>query len=170
MSIRRFRNSIHQSLSNKASDLSEAARRNRDRHFRSPANQVLTPHIGRRLLRVKEPRKGKDNSCKENAAQPADHGTGDNAGAHLGLARILESRSEFSQARLEATSANRLQVTADGYLLLADIEVKQGKPAAALEYIERVLKLDPANRPAAAMQREIEARSKTTENDGKKSR
>src|SRR5207249_11968636 len=45
LAIGRFCNSIHQSLSNEASDLSEPARRNRDRYFRGPADEILTPYI-----------------------------------------------------------------------------------------------------------------------------
>lgn len=80
-----------------------------------------------------------------------------NAAAHLGLARILESRSEFTQARMEANSANRLRASADASLILASIDMKQGKPESAEEHLDHALKLDPANSEAVGMKRDVTA-------------
>jgi len=82
-----------------------------------------------------------------------------NSGAHLGLARIMASRSELLQARTEAAAANRLQPSAAAWVLLAEIELKQGKPESAQEYTGQALRLEPANEQALAMQREIAAQA-----------
>ncbi len=80
-----------------------------------------------------------------------------NAGAHLGLARVLESRNELAQARAEANSANKLQPSAEAFLVLAAVDIKQNKPEAAEEFIDRALKMDPANTTATAMKRDLAA-------------
>jgi tetratricopeptide (TPR) repeat protein len=95
-----------------------------------------------------------------------------NAGAHLGLARVQESRDEFQQARMETSSAIRLKPSVEAYLLLAAIDMKQSKPEAAQENIDRALKLDPTNSAAAAMRQDViaqtAAKSNPAASNGKK--
>ena len=71
----------------------------------------------------------------------------------------MASRSELLQARTEAAAANRLQPSAAAWVLLAEIELKQGKPESAQEYTGQALRLEPANEQALAMQREIAAQA-----------
>jgi tetratricopeptide (TPR) repeat protein len=78
-----------------------------------------------------------------------------NVEAHLGLARVLESRNELAEARAEARTANRLEVTADAFLVITRVELKQSRYEAAAESLARALKIDPMNKEAAALQQEL---------------
>jgi Tfp pilus assembly protein PilF len=80
-----------------------------------------------------------------------------NALAHAGLAEILENRNDFPGARGEANAANRLALSAQAFLVLARIELKQQRPAAALDYVQRALKIEPSNERALALEKELAA-------------
>ena len=77
-----------------------------------------------------------------------------NAGAHAGLARVLESDNETG-ARSEAEAAVRLQPSADAYLVLARIEMKTNHAADAEHHVDMALTLDPTNSAALALKRTI---------------
>src|SRR5205807_766310 len=49
------------------------------------------------------------------------------AEAHAGLAQVLEERDELSEARAEALAANRIKFTAEAFVTLARIDLKQNK-------------------------------------------
>lgn len=74
---------------------------------------------------------------------------------HAGLARLLEERDELTEARSEALAANRIKPNADAYVTLAHIELKQNKPDAAKEYVDRALRLEPNNAAALDLKKNI---------------
>jgi tetratricopeptide (TPR) repeat protein len=80
-----------------------------------------------------------------------------NAAAHLGMARILAA-DKPSEARAEARTALGLQASAEAYLLLAQLDLRDNKTVAAGEDVERALELEPANAAAVALKRDIAAR------------
>lgn len=80
------------------------------------------------------------------------------AEAHLGLARILEARSEFANARSEVQVALQLKATPDAYLLLAMLDVRQNRLDAARENVDRAARLDPAHPGLDAARQAIAAR------------
>lgn len=81
-----------------------------------------------------------------------------NALAHAGLAEILEGRNEITAARREALTANRIAPSAQAYLVLARLEIKQQRPQAAMEFVERALAIDPANPKVAALRAQLTAK------------
>jgi Tfp pilus assembly protein PilF len=78
-----------------------------------------------------------------------------NAFAHAGLAEVLEGRNDVNGARAEANTANKLALSAQAFLVLARLEAKQQRPAAALDYVQRALKIDPANARALQLQKQL---------------
>ena len=81
-----------------------------------------------------------------------------NAGAHVGLAKVLEAENELIEARAEANAANRLKVTAEAFLILARIDLKQNKAESAADNVARALRVEPDNTDAAALKVEIDRR------------
>jgi tetratricopeptide (TPR) repeat protein len=81
-----------------------------------------------------------------------------NERAHVGLAKVLEAENELVEARAEANAANRLKVTADAFLVLARIDLKQNKTESAADNLARALRVEPDNTDAAALQVEIDRR------------
>lgn len=82
-----------------------------------------------------------------------------NAEARLGLARILDGRNELAAARAEVQAALQLKATADAYLLLAGLDVKQNRLEAARDSVARAERLDPAHPGIAVLRRAIAARA-----------
>ena len=80
-----------------------------------------------------------------------------NAAAHLGIALILAAEKP-SEARAEARTALSLQVSAEAYLILAQLELRENNAEAAREHVEHALRLEPANAAAVALKRDIAAR------------
>ena len=78
-----------------------------------------------------------------------------NAGAHAGLAAVLESNQDFAGARNEARMSLKLQPTADAYLVIARLDLAENKSASAAQNIDHALALDPANAAAIALKRDI---------------
>lgn len=81
-----------------------------------------------------------------------------NAGAHAGLARVLESNQDTAGARNEARASLRLKPSPEAYLVLARLDVADNKSGDAEKNVEQALALDPANAAAAAMKRDLAAR------------
>ena len=77
------------------------------------------------------------------------------AAAHSGLAHALEAQEQVTEARTEAQAANRIQPLVAAFLVLARIDLKQNKTDAALESVERALRIEPANATAADLKRAI---------------
>jgi len=80
-----------------------------------------------------------------------------NAAAHLGLARILAA-DHPPDARAEAHSALILQPSAEAWLILAQLDLRDNNAEAARQDVEHALELEPANSAAAALKRDIAAR------------
>ena len=80
-----------------------------------------------------------------------------NATAHLGMARIMAAEKP-AEARAEARSAIILQPSADAWLLLAQLDLRDNNAEAAREDVERALEIEPANAAAVAMKQDIAAR------------
>jgi tetratricopeptide (TPR) repeat protein/TolB-like protein len=78
-----------------------------------------------------------------------------NALAHAGLADILERRGDLNTARSEANTANTYALSTQAFLVLARIEQRQQRPANALDYVERALKIEPTNAAALDMERRL---------------
>lgn len=80
-----------------------------------------------------------------------------NAAAHVGLAKIF-AVDKPNDARAEARSALILQPSAEAYLVLAQLDLRENNAEAAREDVERALALEPANAAAVALKRDIAAR------------
>lgn len=79
------------------------------------------------------------------------------AEAHAGLAQVLEASQDSAGARNEARMSLKLQPTADAYLVLARLDLAEGKAASARQNVDHALALDPSNAVAAALKRDIAA-------------
>jgi tetratricopeptide (TPR) repeat protein len=82
-----------------------------------------------------------------------------NHAAHLGLARVLDSRNEIFAARSETNTALQLKPSADAYLLLAGLDIKQNRLDAARDNVDRAARLDPQHPGIATVRRAISARA-----------
>jgi len=80
-----------------------------------------------------------------------------NAGAHAGLAASLVS-GDPATARSEAATAIRLQPSAQAYVVLAQLDLRDNKLQEASDSVDRALALEPANATAQALKREIATR------------
>ncbi|HVP43919.1 MAG TPA: tetratricopeptide repeat protein [Terriglobales bacterium] len=81
-----------------------------------------------------------------------------NGAAHAGLATVLEATGDVAGARNEARASVRIQPSAEAYLVLARLDLRDNNPAAALQAIGRALALEPDNASAAALQRTVQAK------------
>ncbi len=80
------------------------------------------------------------------------------AGAHAGLARVLEINGDAAGARAEAHSAIRLQPSVDAFLVLARLDLRDNKTEAAGESVDKALQLEPANAAAQSLKSAIAAK------------
>ena len=81
-----------------------------------------------------------------------------NADAHAGLARALESKPDPITARAEANTALRLRPFAEPLLVLARLDLSDNKMETAAESVNRALQLEPSNGSALALKRAIAAK------------
>jgi len=81
-----------------------------------------------------------------------------NPGAHSALARAYEVDSRFAESRAEAEESIRQKPSADAFLLLAGLDLRENKNESAAESIERALQLEPSNPTALAMKRTVAAK------------
>ncbi len=80
------------------------------------------------------------------------------AAAHVGLAKVLERRNPAG-ARAECEAAIRLQPSADAYVLLARLDLKDNRLEAAGDDLTHALALEPTNAAALALKRDLDART-----------
>ncbi|HZQ92128.1 MAG TPA: tetratricopeptide repeat protein [Terriglobales bacterium] len=80
-----------------------------------------------------------------------------NAAAHLGWAAALE-KSDAARSRSEALAAVRLQPSAEAYLILARLDLRDNRTDEAAANVARALELEPANAAALTLQRAVAAR------------
>ena len=81
-----------------------------------------------------------------------------NAEAHSGLAGALEAQSKSTEARSEAEEALRLRQFPEPLLVLARLDLRDNRPEAAAENIDRALRLEPSNAAALALKRAVAAK------------
>jgi len=77
------------------------------------------------------------------------------AGAHCGLARVLESNQDFAAARNEAKTSLKLKPSPKAYLVLARLDLGENKSSTAAQNVDHALALDPANAAAVALKHDI---------------
>ena len=82
---------------------------------------------------------------------------GSNAAAHLGLAQALEADGDPG-ARAEAEAALGLKPSAEGYLVLSRLDLRENKTDAAAEEVDQALRLDPNNGQAMTLKRAVAAK------------
>jgi tetratricopeptide (TPR) repeat protein/TolB-like protein len=78
--------------------------------------------------------------------------------AHAGLARVLEAQNDANGARSEAEAALRLKPLAEPLLVLARLDLRDNKPEAAAQSVDRALQLEPNNATALALKRAVAAK------------
>jgi Tfp pilus assembly protein PilF/TolB-like protein len=79
------------------------------------------------------------------------------AGAHAGLAGVMEVSQDKAGARKEAQASLRLSPSAEAYLVLARLDLAENNSAGAAQNVDRALALDPANAAAVALKHDIAA-------------
>jgi Tfp pilus assembly protein PilF/TolB-like protein len=82
-----------------------------------------------------------------------------NAGAHVGLARVLLQGNDAAGARAEASTAVRLQPSAAAYLVLARLDLEENKTQAAGDDVDNALALEPSNAEALELKKQVTART-----------
>jgi tetratricopeptide (TPR) repeat protein len=80
------------------------------------------------------------------------------AEAHTGLAEVRERTGDAESARKEAHTSLKLQHSADAYLVLGRLDLAASLLDEANKEAGEALKLDPQNRAAQELRRQIEAR------------
>ncbi len=80
------------------------------------------------------------------------------AEARAGLAEVRASSGDSAQARKEAEASLKLGPTANAYLVLAQLDLTAENLTAASAEAEDALKLDPANRTAQEVLKQIQAK------------
>jgi len=74
------------------------------------------------------------------------------------LAEDYDARGDAIEARAQAEAALRIRESADAYLLLARLDLRENKVDAAAEHINRALQLEPANSAGQDLRRTLAAR------------
>jgi tetratricopeptide (TPR) repeat protein len=82
-----------------------------------------------------------------------------NAGAHTGLAQVLEAKQNAPAARDEARESLKLKPSPEAYLVLARLDLAQDQAGDAEKNVEQALALDPANAAALEFKHDLTARS-----------
>jgi tetratricopeptide (TPR) repeat protein/TolB-like protein len=77
------------------------------------------------------------------------------AGAHSGLAAVLEASNDHAGAKKEAWAALKLQPLAEAYVVLAKIDLRENNASMASQHLQHALQLEPANAAALALQKSI---------------
>ncbi len=90
------------------------------------------------------------------AAAAADN---KNAEAHAGLAQVRERSGDSDAARKEAQASLDLAPSATAYVVLARLDLAAGQLDTANAEAGNALKLDPANRAAAEIVRQVQTRT-----------
>jgi len=75
----------------------------------------------------------------------------------IALAEDYDARGDSLQSRSQAEAALRLRESADAYLLLARLDLKENKTEAAARSIDRALQLEPANAAGQDLKRTLAA-------------
>jgi hypothetical protein len=74
------------------------------------------------------------------------------------LASALEAENNLTAARTEAEEALRLRQFPEPLLVLARLDLRDNRPEAAAEKIDRALRLEPTDAAALALKRTVAAK------------
>jgi len=80
------------------------------------------------------------------------------AEAHSGLARVYEAADNPILARSEADASLRLKATAEAFLVLARLNLRDNRTETAVQNVDQALRLEPANTSAQALKRAVAAK------------
>lgn len=78
-----------------------------------------------------------------------------NAAAHSGLARIAENKGDTGNARREAETSLQLSPTADAYIVLGRLDLRENHLDTAEKNADHALTLEPSNPAAMTLKRDI---------------
>jgi Flp pilus assembly protein TadD len=81
-----------------------------------------------------------------------------NTGAVTGLAEVYEARGDAAQARAQAEASLRIKESADAYLILARLDLRENRIEIAGQNADRAAQLEPGNLAAQEMKRMIAGR------------
>jgi Flp pilus assembly protein TadD/TolB-like protein len=81
-----------------------------------------------------------------------------NAAAHSALAQALENTSDFAGARAEARKALSIKPSADAYLVLGRLDLRDNKIESATESVDLALGLEPNNEAGLKLKQAIAAK------------
>lgn len=82
-----------------------------------------------------------------------------NALAHAVLAEELDLNQEPAEARSESDAALRLAPSAEAYVVLARVNLRDNNKQAASDLLERALRLDPGNAEALALKQKVDGKA-----------
>jgi tetratricopeptide (TPR) repeat protein/TolB-like protein len=82
-----------------------------------------------------------------------------NAGAHAGLATLLEKNNDLTGARSEAQTAMKLQPSPEALVVLARLDLRDNNLNAAAQHLDHALALEPGNSAAQELKRTIPAKA-----------
>ncbi len=74
------------------------------------------------------------------------------------LAEAYDARGDASEARTEAEAALRMRESAEAYLVLARLDLRENKMEAAAQNINRALQLEPGNAAGQELKRTLAAK------------
>jgi tetratricopeptide (TPR) repeat protein len=80
------------------------------------------------------------------------------AAALIGLAEVYDARGDAREARAQAETALRIRESAGAYVVLARLDLRENRIAAAAQNADRALQLEPGNGAAQDMKRAIAAK------------
>jgi tetratricopeptide (TPR) repeat protein len=74
------------------------------------------------------------------------------------LAEDYDARGDFAEARTQAEAALRIRESAEAYVILARLDLRENKTEAAAQNISRALQLEPGNTAAQDLKRTLAAK------------
>ncbi len=77
------------------------------------------------------------------------------AHAHAGLARVAENKGDRDTARREAETSLQLSPTADAYIVLGRLDLRENRLDAAEKSADKALALEPGNSAAMTLKRDV---------------
>jgi Flp pilus assembly protein TadD len=81
-----------------------------------------------------------------------------NAGAHSGMARVLEANNDLPGARSQAQAALTLRQFVEPLLVLARLSLRDNEVEAASADLDRALRLEPQNEQAQSLKQTVAAK------------
>jgi tetratricopeptide (TPR) repeat protein len=78
--------------------------------------------------------------------------------ALTGLAQVFDARGDAAGARSQAEAALRVRESAEAYLVLARLDLRENRTEAAAQNVNRAVQLEPANSAAQDLKRTVAAK------------